>query len=218
MIDISHAKELELGRISYQQALRNAQLQGHAILPPNHPSAVLVRSVGQRIAAATGLNLPWEFTVVASPQVNAFCSPGGKVVVYSGLLQARLLLPNPPSPRAILAAVRAARATHQRIALPRRGRAPRADSHGRARARARAGLRARRGRGGGCRGARGTRRPAPPAPRAAATRRRHGPDSIARLRDKALHEDQRSVLFSDAVTRAGRARCGAARRRAAGLR
>ncbi|KAJ1478730.1 peptidase family M48-domain-containing protein [Baffinella frigidus] len=87
MIDISKEKELEMGRISYQQALQQAQRRGHAILPPNHPSSKLVRKIGDRIAAATQLDFPWEFTVVHSPQVNAFCSPGGKVVVYSGLLQ-----------------------------------------------------------------------------------------------------------------------------------
>src|ERR1043165_7887912 len=28
----------------------------------------------------------WEFNLVNDPQVNAWCMPGGKVVVYSGLL------------------------------------------------------------------------------------------------------------------------------------
>ena len=30
--------------------------------------------------------LSWEFNVVDSKQVNAFCMPGGKIVVYTGLL------------------------------------------------------------------------------------------------------------------------------------
>ncbi|MCD7931250.1 MAG: M48 family metallopeptidase [Tannerellaceae bacterium] len=57
-----------------------------------------VTRVGKRIAAATevymkanGLadevkNFSWEFNVVDDPQVNAFCMPGGKIVVYTGLL------------------------------------------------------------------------------------------------------------------------------------
>jgi predicted Zn-dependent protease len=43
--------------------------------------------VGSRIAAASGKSYSWEFKVVDKPgTVNAFCLPGGKVVVYTGLL------------------------------------------------------------------------------------------------------------------------------------
>ena len=57
-----------------------------------------VREVCQRVAdAATSylrknnLNdlaqqMKWEFTVIADRRVNAFCMPGGKIVVYEGLL------------------------------------------------------------------------------------------------------------------------------------
>ena len=49
-----------------------------------------VQRVGQRIAAAVGADLPtarWEFVVFDEPDtINAFALPGGKVGVYSGLL------------------------------------------------------------------------------------------------------------------------------------
>ena len=57
-----------------------------------------VTQVGRRLAAATNSylkqngyeslleTLSWEFNVVDSKQVNAFCMPGGKIVVYTGLL------------------------------------------------------------------------------------------------------------------------------------
>jgi len=49
-----------------------------------------VRRIGQRIAASVGDALPgaqWEFVVFDAPQtVNAFALPGGKVGVYTGLL------------------------------------------------------------------------------------------------------------------------------------
>ncbi len=57
-----------------------------------------VSRVGKKIATATeaylrsnGLandiaNFSWEFTLVNDPQVNAFCMPGGKIVVYEGLM------------------------------------------------------------------------------------------------------------------------------------
>jgi predicted Zn-dependent protease len=58
----------------------------------------MVKRVGTRIAAAInkyyqtqglgstleGYN--WEFNLVESKEVNAWCMPGGKVVVYTGLL------------------------------------------------------------------------------------------------------------------------------------
>ena len=59
----------------------------------------MVRRVGQRIARATeqylrqnGLsneiaNFKWEFNLIKDNQVNAFCMPGGKIVVYEGLMK-----------------------------------------------------------------------------------------------------------------------------------
>ena len=58
----------------------------------------MVTRVGKKIAAATeaylkanGMeseikNFQWEFNLVKDNQVNAFCMPGGKIVVYEGLL------------------------------------------------------------------------------------------------------------------------------------
>src|SRR5690606_10270589 len=59
--------------------------------------AALVKKVGNRIAAAVnqylssqGLanqyNFNWEFNLVQSSDVNAWCMPGGKVAVYTGIL------------------------------------------------------------------------------------------------------------------------------------
>src|SRR5687767_5083410 len=46
-----------------------------------------VTRVGQRIAQATGrTDYQWEFKVIEDKQVNAFCLPGGKVAVYTGIL------------------------------------------------------------------------------------------------------------------------------------
>lgn len=64
----------------------------------NNKDAEMVKRVGSRIAAAitkyysdkglsnelTGYN--WEFNLVDSKEANAWCMPGGKVVVYTGLL------------------------------------------------------------------------------------------------------------------------------------
>lgn len=64
----------------------------------NSSRSAMVTRVGQRIAAATELylrengmeselaNFAWEFNLVNDNQANAFCMPGGKIVVYEGLM------------------------------------------------------------------------------------------------------------------------------------
>jgi predicted Zn-dependent protease len=39
-----------------------------------------------RLSQATHKDFRWEVSVVRSDQVNAFCLPGGKIVVYTGIL------------------------------------------------------------------------------------------------------------------------------------
>jgi predicted Zn-dependent protease len=47
----------------------------------------LVERVGRRLAAAApNEGFTYEFVVLESPTVNAFCLPGGKVAVYTGIL------------------------------------------------------------------------------------------------------------------------------------
>lgn len=51
------------------------------------PEAQMIERVGRRIAVASGRDYQWEFRLLAAPDVvNAFCLPGGKVAVYSGIL------------------------------------------------------------------------------------------------------------------------------------
>lgn len=72
--------------------------ENKVVSPSNNKDAEMVRRVGQRIANAIteyykqkGLTneisgYKWEFNLVQNPEVNAWCMPGGKVVVYTGLL------------------------------------------------------------------------------------------------------------------------------------
>jgi len=43
--------------------------------------------VGKRLAKATGKDYDWEFVVVKDKRMNAFCLPGGKVVVFEGIFK-----------------------------------------------------------------------------------------------------------------------------------
>jgi predicted Zn-dependent protease len=73
-------------------------LTSNKVAPSNSSDAGMVKRVGNRIAAAiqkyyTDHGNPdalkgysWEFNLVESKDVNAWCMPGGKVVVYTGLL------------------------------------------------------------------------------------------------------------------------------------
>jgi predicted Zn-dependent protease len=51
------------------------------------PQAEMVRRAGERIARASGKDYQWEFKLLDAPDVvNAFCLPGGKIAVYTGIL------------------------------------------------------------------------------------------------------------------------------------
>ena len=64
----------------------------------NTPNAQMVARVGNRVSNAVETflknngyeselkNFAWEFNLVKNNQINAFCMPGGKIVVYEGLL------------------------------------------------------------------------------------------------------------------------------------
>ena len=83
---------LALSLNQYQDFLRNAPVV------KNTAHAQQVATVGGRIATAVETffrnngyeseikNFQWEFNLVKSSDVNAFCMPGGKIVVYEGLL------------------------------------------------------------------------------------------------------------------------------------
>lgn len=48
----------------------------------------MIERVGKRLAAIVpgGEKFAWEFTLLESEQINAFCLPGGKVAFYTGIL------------------------------------------------------------------------------------------------------------------------------------
>jgi predicted Zn-dependent protease len=64
----------------------------------NGADAQMVKKVGQRISSAVTSYLQsknlqkrvagfkWEYNLVKSPQANAWCMPGGKIAVYTGIL------------------------------------------------------------------------------------------------------------------------------------
>ncbi len=71
----------QMGEEAYKQLLSESKISKNRELNEQ------VQAIGRRIAKASGIDYNWEFTVIDDPKtVNAFCLPGGKVGVYTGLI------------------------------------------------------------------------------------------------------------------------------------
>ncbi len=89
---VSDEQVLSLSNKEYSDYMKSAKLS------TNSANTAMVKRVGQRLATAVekylnehGLQAEtkeysWEFNLVQDQSVNAFCMPGGKIVVYEGLL------------------------------------------------------------------------------------------------------------------------------------
>ena len=96
-------EEVQLGAQAFQQVLGDAQSQG-ALLPANTEVSQQIRTIAQRLVArvpevttemasanqqevpTSPQNFQWDVAVIQSDQANAFCLPGGKMAVYTGLI------------------------------------------------------------------------------------------------------------------------------------
>ena len=89
---VSDEQVMSLSNQEYQSYMKSAKISTNAT------NTAMVKRCGQRLASAVesylrsnGLanevsNYKWEFNLVQNNQVNAFCMPGGKIVVYEGIL------------------------------------------------------------------------------------------------------------------------------------
>jgi len=72
---------MQLGDQAYRQVLAKSTLS------KNKEWDEILQRVGKRISeAAHKSNFAWEFKLIDSPEKNAFCLPGGKVAVYTGIM------------------------------------------------------------------------------------------------------------------------------------
>ena len=90
---VSDAEVLSSSLSQYKGYMEKASISG------NKTQSEMVTRVGRAIAAATetylrnnGMsaevaNFSWEFNLVNNSELNAFCMPGGKIVVYEGLMK-----------------------------------------------------------------------------------------------------------------------------------
>ncbi|MFT3885915.1 MAG: M48 family metallopeptidase [Flavobacteriales bacterium] len=90
---VPESEMMSMSLTEYQQFLQQTPP-----LPASDQRVAMVRRIGERLAkAATDYlnehkagdrvaDFKWEFNVVDEATVNAWCMPGGKVVVYTGIL------------------------------------------------------------------------------------------------------------------------------------
>jgi predicted Zn-dependent protease len=82
-VGLTTQQEAALGLQAYQEVLSQSR-------PIEDGSEVeLVKRVAGRLAAATGeagKGFDWRVSLIREGKVNAFCLPGGKIVVYTGIL------------------------------------------------------------------------------------------------------------------------------------
>lgn len=92
VVALNHEEEAALGVQAFREVLRKSDVL------PDGPTVDAVNTVVRRLAAATSdkeflkltkqepQKFEWAVRVVRSREVNAFCLPGGKMVVYTGIL------------------------------------------------------------------------------------------------------------------------------------
>lgn len=79
---VSDAQAIAIGRQQYGPA---QQMQGGELrISPGLSN--YVNQVGQKLARASGVNLPYEFVVLNNGTPNAWALPGGKIAINRGLL------------------------------------------------------------------------------------------------------------------------------------
>ena len=100
-VAVTNRKQLDLIPASTMMSMSNQQYGDFLkvnTLSPNSDQAALVRNVGKRIQGAVERYIrdenmsdqlngyDWQFNLIENKEANAWCMPGGKVVVYSGIL------------------------------------------------------------------------------------------------------------------------------------
>ncbi|MEM1371258.1 MAG: M48 family metallopeptidase [Pseudomonadota bacterium] len=89
---VSAEKVEQIGAKQYAQVLRQVSNR-RQLLPPEHPQVRRVITIAERLLPHAIRFNPraqqwrWEVNVVRANVINAFCMPGGKIALYTGLLE-----------------------------------------------------------------------------------------------------------------------------------
>jgi metalloendopeptidase OMA1, mitochondrial len=84
-VALSDEQQMQLGAQDYAKTLAKER----ANIVSSGAQYEMVQRVAKRIEAVAAVDKPrfeWQVTVIRSKQVNAYCLPGGKIVVYTSIL------------------------------------------------------------------------------------------------------------------------------------
>lgn len=78
--------DISESEINAEAAKAYEEIKSKSKISQNVAYNAMVQKVASRIAAASGEKFNWEYVVIDSPEVNAWCMPGGKIAVYTGII------------------------------------------------------------------------------------------------------------------------------------
>ncbi|WP_444633431.1 M48 family metallopeptidase [Cupriavidus oxalaticus] len=90
--NIVPAEAIEQQAAQEYEQLKQEAIAKRALAGDDNPQLRRLRAIGKRLLPQTvrwnerARNWPWEINLIGSKQVNAFCMPGGKIAIYTGLL------------------------------------------------------------------------------------------------------------------------------------
>ena len=85
-LKIPGTKEPSDAEINDQASKAYIEVKSKSKISTNKEWNDMVQRVAKRIAAASGEKFQWETVLIESPEVNAWCMPGGKIAVYTGIM------------------------------------------------------------------------------------------------------------------------------------
>ncbi len=93
MAELVPAEKIEgAAQQQYRQLLQQAAAK-NMLAGPDHPQLKRVRAISERLIPSAAAwnprakNWKWEVNVIGAGAINAFCMPGGKIAVFTGILE-----------------------------------------------------------------------------------------------------------------------------------